>query len=82
MIVSRKISKLGNHSSDTAEFIFDNVRVPTKNLIGEMGKGFTYQMLQFQDERLVAAATSTLLIHFFTKTLLDNVNRARKFRIL
>jgi len=34
------------------------VRVPRRNLIGEEGKGFTYQMVQFQEERLWAAANS------------------------
>ena len=34
----------------------EDVRVPQANRIGEEGKGFTYQMLQFQEERLFAAA--------------------------
>ncbi|XP_064594327.1 probable acyl-CoA dehydrogenase 6 [Liolophura sinensis] len=56
--VARKIDKLGLHCSDTAEIYFDDVRVPQTHLIGEENKGFTYQMLQFQEERLwcVAAA--------------------------
>lgn len=45
-------------SSDTAEVFFDDVRVPCKNLIGQEGMGFTYQMLQFQEERLWAVANS------------------------
>lgn len=53
---SARLKKLGMHSSDTAEIYFDNVRVPEKCIIGEEGRGFFYQMLQFQDERLVAAA--------------------------
>lgn len=56
--LARKISKLGMHSSDTAEIFFEDVRVPQSHLIGEEGKGFTYQMLQFQEERLFAAASS------------------------
>ncbi len=56
--VERKLRKLGMHSSDTAQIHFDNVRVPVRNLIGEEGKGFTYQMLQFQEERLWAGANS------------------------
>jgi citronellyl-CoA dehydrogenase len=53
--VSRKLQKLGNHSSDTAELSFQNVRVPVTNRIGEEGMGFILQMQQFQKERLIAA---------------------------
>uniref|UniRef100_A0A023GIA3 Acyl-CoA dehydrogenase/oxidase C-terminal domain-containing protein n=1 Tax=Amblyomma triste TaxID=251400 RepID=A0A023GIA3_AMBTT len=53
--VARSIKKLGNRSSDTAQIFFEDVRVPAKNIVGEEGMGFVYQMLQFQVERLVAA---------------------------
>ena len=53
---SKPIDKLGMHCSDMAEICFDSVRVPKKNIIGEEGRGFVYQMLQFQDVRLVAVA--------------------------
>ncbi|XP_055933895.1 probable acyl-CoA dehydrogenase 6 [Argiope bruennichi] len=49
-----KINKLGTCSSDNVQFFFENVRVPAKNIIGEEGMGFMYQMMQFQDERLGA----------------------------
>lgn len=52
-ITRTKLKKLGNNCSDTAIVSFDNVHVPVKNVIGEMNSGFTYQMLQFQEERLV-----------------------------
>merc|ERR1719383_1566255 len=42
--------------SDTAVIFFDDVRVPASNIIGEPGMGFTYQMLQFQEERMACAA--------------------------
>ncbi|MGC4075807.1 MAG: acyl-CoA dehydrogenase family protein [Rubrivivax sp.] len=57
-ITRQKIRKIGMHSSDTAQLFFDNVRVPRRNLIGQEGMGFTFQMLQFQEERLWGAASS------------------------
>lgn len=56
--VSRKLEKLGNHSSDTAILSFDNVRVPKANRIGEEGMGFILQMKQFQRERLAGVLMS------------------------
>ncbi|MDC0186159.1 acyl-CoA dehydrogenase family protein [Gammaproteobacteria bacterium] len=56
--VSKPLKKLGLHSSDTAQIFFDNVKVPQKNRIGDEGKGFIYQMIQFQEERLYAAAAA------------------------
>lgn len=53
--VGRKIEKMGNRSSDTAELVLDEVRVPVTNTIGEIGRGFQQQMAQFQDERLIGA---------------------------
>ena len=53
--VGRKIEKMGNRASDTAEIVLDNVRVPVTNTIGEPDRGFQQQMAQFQDERLVGA---------------------------
>lgn len=53
--VSRKLEKMGNHSSDTAILSFDNVRVPQANRIGPEGMGFILQMKQFQKERLAGA---------------------------
>ena len=58
--VARKLDKLGMRSSDTAQIFFEGVRVPQSNRIGEEGQGFTYQMLQFQEERLWSAAASLL----------------------
>ena len=49
--VSKKLNKMGLRSSDTAELFFDDLRVPAKNVIGNVGEGFIYQMMQFQHER-------------------------------
>jgi citronellyl-CoA dehydrogenase len=53
LVVSRKLEKLGMWSSDTAELSFSDVRVPVSNTIGEVGRGFQQQMVQFQAERLI-----------------------------
>jgi len=53
--VSRKLKKVGMHSSDTAELAFENVRVPASAMLGEEGKGFYHLMWELQVERLYAA---------------------------
>jgi len=57
-ITKQKIRKIGMNSSDTAQLFFDNVRVPRRNVIGQEGMGFMFQMMQFQEERLWAAASA------------------------
>jgi citronellyl-CoA dehydrogenase len=53
--VEKKLDKLGMRASDTALLHFDDVRVPQRHRIGEENEGFTYQMIQFQEERLWGA---------------------------
>lgn len=53
--VARKLDKLGMRASDTAQIFFEDVRVPQRYRIGDEGMGFTYQMRQFQEERLWGA---------------------------
>jgi citronellyl-CoA dehydrogenase len=55
---AKKIRKIGMMASDTGLIHFDDVRVPQRYRVGEEGAGFTYQMLQFQEERLWAAANA------------------------
>jgi citronellyl-CoA dehydrogenase len=55
--VAKKIRKIGMNSSDTGLIYFDEVRVPQRYRIGNEGQGFIYQMQQFQEERLWAAAS-------------------------
>jgi alkylation response protein AidB-like acyl-CoA dehydrogenase len=54
--VTRRLDKLGMHSSDTAEIAIEDMRLPADALLGEEGKGFYQIMWELQGERLVAAA--------------------------
>ena len=56
--VGKKLKKVGNLSSDTAELFFDNCRIPKRYLLGELNRGFYYTMHNFQGERLAAAIST------------------------
>ena len=68
------LDKLGQRSSDTAIVFFEDVRVPAKNLIGEEGKGFIYQMQQFQEERLFLSAS---ILKAMERVLNDTIDYTR-----
>ena len=53
--VSRKLEKMGWHSSDTGEISFSDVEVPAENLLGEENGGFKLIMFNFAWERLLMA---------------------------
>jgi citronellyl-CoA dehydrogenase len=53
--VAKKLKKIGNKSSDTAELFLEDVRVPKRYLLGEANQGFMYLMQNFQTERLIAS---------------------------
>ena len=65
-------------SSDTGLIHFDDVRVPQRYRIGEEGMGFTYQMQQFQEERLWAAASS---VEGMLRNLAETIDYARERRM-
>jgi len=51
----RNLDKIGQHAADTSELFFEDVRVPTSNLMGQEGQGFIYLMSQLPQERLSIA---------------------------
>lgn len=53
---ARPLKKFGWRCSDTAELVFDDVRLPADALLGEENKGFYAVMKNFQNERLIIAA--------------------------
>ncbi|MDX1664630.1 MAG: acyl-CoA dehydrogenase family protein [Candidatus Promineifilaceae bacterium] len=54
--VGKPFEKMGQHASDTAEVVFDNVRVPEEQLLGEEGMGFLIAMKVFDRSRPATAA--------------------------
>ena len=55
--VAQKLDKLGYRGIDTTELVFDNVRVPTENLVGEVeGQGFRQVMSGLEGGRINVAA--------------------------
>jgi citronellyl-CoA dehydrogenase len=75
VVKAKKIRKIGMMSSDTGLIHFDDVRVPQRYRIGEEGFGFTYQMQQFQEERLWSAAST---VQGLTRTIGDTIEYIRE----
>jgi len=53
--VSRKLDKVGQWSSDTAEIFFEDMLIPEDSMLGEEGRGFYSIMWELQGERLIVA---------------------------
>jgi acyl-CoA dehydrogenase len=77
--VGRALKKSGWLSSDTAELVFDNVRIPASNLLGEEGKGFYSVMKNFQTERIALAAMAVGHCQQALKLTLDYVRQRQAF---
>ena len=77
--VAKKIRKIGMNSSDTGLIYFDDVRVPQRNRIGQEGAGFIYQMQQFQEERLWAAASNLTGLDSCIQMTIDYAQERKMF---
>ena len=77
--VGRALKKTGWLSSDTAELIFDNVRIPAENLLGEEGKGFYSVMKNFQTERIALGAMAVGHCTQALRMTLDHVRQRQAF---
>ncbi|MFC6732920.1 MULTISPECIES: acyl-CoA dehydrogenase family protein [unclassified Haladaptatus] len=71
--------KLGIRASDTAELIFDNVRVPEENLIGTRGMGFLQQMQFFDETRTGVAAQGVGIARGASERALDYAKEREQF---
>ncbi|MBP2258611.1 acyl-CoA dehydrogenase family protein [Virgibacillus alimentarius] len=74
-----QLNKIGMHSGDTGELIFEDVKVPAENLLGEEGKGFYYLMDQLQQERLVVALQVQVEAEVMLKLTVDYVKERKAF---
>jgi alkylation response protein AidB-like acyl-CoA dehydrogenase len=54
----RKLDKMGLHAQDTSELHFENVRVPSANVLGQEGRGFYHLMQNLPSERLSIAISA------------------------
>ncbi|HEY0884885.1 MAG TPA: acyl-CoA dehydrogenase family protein [Ramlibacter sp.] len=77
--VGRALKKTGWLSSDTAELVFDNARIPAANLLGEEGKGFYAVMKNFQTERIALGAMAVGHCQQALKLTLDYVRQRQAF---
>jgi len=78
--VGRRLKKLGQHASDTAELFFDKVRVPQNQLLGEIeGRGFTQLMSQLPFERLIIALPAAAVIERAVELTVDHCKQRKAF---
>lgn len=76
----RNLDKLGQHAADTSELFFDDVKVPTSNLLGtEEGKGFIQLMQQLPQERLIIASGAVAGMERALSLTADYVKERRAF---
>jgi len=78
-ISSTKLDKLGWRASDTAEIAFDNVTIPTSQLMGEENQGFPYIMQHFSLERLVMGVNAHARSEYALEYTLDYMNERKAF---
>ncbi|CAG9171128.1 (2S)-methylsuccinyl-CoA dehydrogenase [Cupriavidus laharis] len=78
--VGRRLEKLGQHASDTAELSFDGVRVPADHLLGGAeGKGFGQLMSQLPYERLLLAVPAAAVIERAVELTLEYTQQRKAF---
>lgn len=75
----KKLRKIGQHANDTSELIFEEVRVPRTNLLGEEGKGFYYLMEKLQQERLLVAIQCMASAEKMLELTIDYVKQRQAF---
>lgn len=78
--VGRRLEKLGQHASDTAELFFDNLRIPLDHLLGQTeGQGFVQLMSQLPYERLLLAVPAAAVIELAVALTVDYTRQRKAF---
>ena len=77
--ISRALDKHGWRSSDTAELVFEDCRVPAQNLLGKEGRGFYAIMSNFRNERIVLGAMAMGEAQAALELTLDYVTTRKAF---
>ena len=75
----KKLDKIGMHSADTGELIFEDARVPVENLLGEENRGFYYLMEKLQQERLIVAIETQIEAECCLQLTIDYVKERKAF---
>lgn len=75
----KQLKKVGQHSQDTSELIFEDARVPANHLLGEENQGFYYLMNQLQQERLMVAIAAVTGVERMIALTMDYVKQRTAF---
>ncbi|MFC8128265.1 acyl-CoA dehydrogenase family protein [Streptomyces sp. NPDC057302] len=75
----RVLDKLGMHAADTSELFFDDVRVPTANLLGAEGRGLSQLMRQLAQERLIIGVMAVTVAERAVAETVAHVKERRAF---
>jgi acyl-CoA dehydrogenase len=75
----KNLEKLGMHAQDTSELFFDDVRVPSSNMLGQEGRGFAHMMTKLAQERLAQAIRSALVTETIIEWTVDYTSQRKAF---
>ena len=75
----KKLDKIGMHSADTGELIFEDAKVPIDNLLGEENRGFYYLMEKLQQERLIVAIETQIEAECSLELTMNYVKERKAF---
>jgi hypothetical protein len=78
--VGKKENKLGLRASPTVQLVFEDLRVPAENLVGEEGQGFVYAMQSLDHGRLGIAAQSIGIARAALEAARDYADQRRQFK--